>query len=106
MPDPTKNIKKGAIIGLVVGLFVAAFANGWLIITANPEAGVGLAKVYVWILPAVGGIIILLDLFKIYKTGTTMRGFFMGFCGMTVTINVIILGLLGPLITWTQNLNL
>jgi len=104
--DPTKNVKKGALIGLVVGFFAAALANGWMIIAANPEAGEGLAKVYVWILPGIGGILILLDLFNILKIGTWMRGFFIGFCGMTVTINVIGLGMLGPLIEWTQTMNL
>jgi len=104
--DPTKNVKKGALIGLVVGFFAAALANGWMIIEANPEAGKGLAQGYIWILPAIGGILLLLHLFKKIKLGTVMRGFFMGFCGIIVTINVIILGMLGPLINWAQTLNL
>ena len=105
MGDPTKNIKKGALIGLVVGFFLAALANGWMIIEAIPDTGQDLAKGYVWILPAVGGILLLLHLFNKIHLGTVMRGFFMGFCGITVTINVIILGMLDPLINWALTLN-
>lgn len=78
MPDPKKNIKKGIGIGLIIGFILSCVANGWVIISANPEAGQKIAEEYVWILPAVGAIGLLISYVTKtkHKAPTTMRGFF------------------------------
>lgn len=106
MPDPTKNIRRGAALGVIIGFIAIALANEWITISANPEAGEGLSKVYVWLFPAVAGFVFLLDLFRVINAGTWLRGFLGGFTGITSIVSVVILGILTPLVKWIQNLNL
>lgn len=91
MPDPTKNIRKGIGIGLVVGLILSSLANRWLSVSANPEAGQLLSQEYVWLLPVVGAVGLLLSYFRIKNPPTTMRGFFVGFSAITTLINYLVL---------------
>ena len=104
MPDPTKNVRKGATIGVIAGFIAITLANEWIIIPANPEAGENLSKVYIWLFPAVAGFVFLLDLFRVINAGTWIRGFLGGFTGIVSIVSVVILGILTPLVEWIQSL--
>lgn len=105
VPDPTKNIRKGIWIGIGVGLVLSSLANNWLIISANPEAGQKLAEEYVWALPVVGAIGLLISfIIKIKnKPPTTMRGFFTGFSAITTVINFLVEKIVPLFITMPNN---
>lgn len=104
MPDPTKNVRKGAKIGIIIGFFAAALANGWMILSIDPDTTLGMAKFLVWILPGITGVAGLLHLFKVVKVDTTIRGFLSGFTGITAIINVVVLGFLPAILTRIQTL--
>jgi len=97
MPDPTKNLRKGAAAGVIVGFIVIAFANGWVILSANPEAGEDVSQVYILLIPAIAGFVFLLDLFRVIDAPTLMRGFLGGFAGIASIVNVVVIGALASL---------
>lgn len=103
--DPNKNIRKFALIGFFVGLIISALANKILIIGVNPEAGWNLAKVYIWLLPAVGGILFGIHIFKIKRVPPKIRGFFGGISVSAGIINVVVAGLIDPLNAWFQSIS-
>lgn len=106
MADPTKNIKQFAIYGLIVGFILSLVANGLLVVKEYEEDGMNLAGVYVWILPAVGGVLLLIDRFTKHKIGTKAKGFFEGFSIITVIVNVVLFGIISSLVQWLESMNI
>lgn len=92
MPTGQENTRTGAIIGIFSGLFVSSLSNGWLTVSANPEAGQGIAQGQIFIIPVVATVITLGGIFTDkLKPSTKMRGFLIGFSGITLLVSFVVL---------------
>ena len=91
MATGKENTRTGAIIGIFSGLFISSLSNGWLTVSANPIAGQGIAQGYIFIIPIIATIITMASIFTDrVKPSTKMRGFLMGFSGITVLVSFVV----------------
>lgn len=87
--DPQKNLRKGALYGIIIGFFLSAFGNGWLVVTVDPEGGEGLAQVYLWLFSGSAGVIFLITVLKIKNVNPLWKGLFGGIAGISIIINSV-----------------